>query len=263
LTNPIIRRNGKKSEKATNLSEGEKSAISFIFFLTKLKENEDKLRKTIVVIDDPISSFDSNHLFNAYSFIRNSLNNSASQLFILTHNFSFFKLLRDWLKKKNKRNKPYKSRFYSIQAEYKKGIRGAKISNADDTLMNYNSEYHFLFQKIYEYKSKSFLELDDCFIIANISRKFLEMFLSFKFPKKRNDFYTLLNDSLPNKKYATMKDRIYKFINEYSHGDKIESFDATIDNISSESKHIIEDLLKIVKRIDRKHYEELIEIIKG
>ena len=60
-----------------------------------------------------------------------------------------------------------------------------------------------------------------------------------------------------------MKDRVYKFINQYSHGDKIESFDSTTDNISSESKYIIEDLLKIVKRIDKKHYEELIEIIKG
>ena len=50
---------------AQNLSEGEKMAISFSYFLVYLKsiEKKDTLKDYIVFIDDPISSLDSNHIF--------------------------------------------------------------------------------------------------------------------------------------------------------------------------------------------------------
>lgn len=56
---------------ARNLSEGEKTAIAFAFFLTKLLEDP-KLEDVIVYIDDPISSLDSNHIFQVYSTIRST-----------------------------------------------------------------------------------------------------------------------------------------------------------------------------------------------
>lgn len=257
----IIRKVGREEEKARNLSEGEKTAISFVFFLTKLKEDDEALKKSIVVIDDPISSFDSNHLFNAYSFIRN-ICNEVEQLIILTHNFIFFRLVKDWMEKKNDIKKGMiKSSFFSIQANYNNGIRLASLFNADDTLMKYNSEYHYLFSKLYEYKNKKTLSLEECFLISNITRKVLEIFLKFKFPKKRNDFYALLNEALKDKRYEVSKERIYKFINKYSHGDSIESFDDTIDNIISESKNIVDDVLKIIRKLDQNHYDELVEIM--
>ncbi|WP_373683143.1 AAA family ATPase [Paraburkholderia sp. UYCP14C] len=54
---------------AKNLSEGEKTAVAFAFFLTKLDELED-FSKSLVYIDDPISSLDSNHIFQVNSIIR-------------------------------------------------------------------------------------------------------------------------------------------------------------------------------------------------
>ena len=259
----IKRKTGNETSDARFLSEGEKTAISFVYFLAKLEEDIELLKKSIVVIDDPISSFDSNHLFNAYSFIRNVCNDKIEQLFILTHNFVFFKLVRDWLNGKNKKGKKNKSNFYFLQSEYNKGLRETKIHNADKTLMQYSSEYHFLFKKIIDYKNQTSLSLEDCFTIANISRKFLEIFLSFKFPKKRNDFYALLNAAITDKRYETMKDRVYKFINRYSHGDRIESFDDTVDNMISESNSVIQDFLKLIKKVDSTHYEELLEIVNS
>ena len=47
-----------------DLSEGEKTAIAFVYFITKLKENDNKITESIIVVDDPVSSFDSNHLFH-------------------------------------------------------------------------------------------------------------------------------------------------------------------------------------------------------
>ena len=256
----IRRKIGSKVTDARFLSEGEKTAISFVYFLAKLEEDIEILKKSIVVIDDPISSFDSNHLFNAYSFIRNVCNNKVEQLFILTHNFAFFKLVRDWMNGKNKKGKEVRSCFYFLQPKYSNSVRKSNIVNADKTLMQYNSEYHFLFKKIIDYKNQKTLLLEDCFTIANVCRKFLEIFLSFKFPKKRNDFYALLNAAITDNRYETMKDRVYKFINRYSHGDRIETFDDTVDNMISESNSIVNDFLKLIKKVDSRHYEELVEI---
>ncbi|PKL57274.1 MAG: hypothetical protein CVV34_07400, partial [Methanomicrobiales archaeon HGW-Methanomicrobiales-5] len=85
---------------ATELSEGEKTAISFIYFLKKLKEKEFKIEEGIVVIDDPISSLDSNSLHNAFEFMKNRTV-LASQLFVLTHNFSFLREVNNWFNFEN------------------------------------------------------------------------------------------------------------------------------------------------------------------
>jgi wobble nucleotide-excising tRNase len=266
----IIRKRGTKKEIAKNLSEGEKTAISFVFFMTKLQEDKENLKKSIVVIDDPISSFDSNHLFNAYSYIRN-ICNDVHQLIILTHNFMFFRLIRDWIKEKDKKRKDaqgnqyieYNCRIFCLNAEYVSGIRQAQLCNADDSLLQYNSEYHFLFSKLYSFQDNRKLKIEDCFLMSNIARKVLEIFLNFKFPKKRNDFMAMLDTALPNEKDKILKEKIYRFINKYSHGDRIESFDSTIDNVLSESDNIAKDVLTMIKKLDKKHYEELIEVVSN
>jgi len=84
-------------EEAKNLSEGEKTAISFSYFLTQLndKDTRDVLSETIVYVDDPISSLDSNHLYNTYALIASFMKGKCGQLFVSTHNYEFFNLLKD------------------------------------------------------------------------------------------------------------------------------------------------------------------------
>lgn len=124
-----------------NLSEGEKTAIAFVYFITKLKENDNNIEDTIVVVDDPISSFDSNHLFHAYSFMKVSCE-KAKQLFVLTHNFTFFKLVRDWISRKNKRDDQDIANFYVVKAS-NEVPRTSTYSDAEKALTLYNSEYHY------------------------------------------------------------------------------------------------------------------------
>ena len=50
----------------------------------------------VVVIDDPISSLDSSAIYQEFLFLKNEAKD-AKQLFILTHNFEFLKLLINWL----------------------------------------------------------------------------------------------------------------------------------------------------------------------
>ena len=83
------------TEPADSLSEGETTAIALLYFLKSLKDKGFNLENGIVVLDDPVSSLDANALFFAFSFIRERTE-GAGQLFILTHNFSLLRQVRNW-----------------------------------------------------------------------------------------------------------------------------------------------------------------------
>lgn len=91
-----------------SLSEGEKNFIAFLYFYQLcLGTNniDESTRKKIIVIDDPVSSLDSQVLFIVNSLIQQLIarkgsskperkefkNNFLVQVFILTHNIYFFK----------------------------------------------------------------------------------------------------------------------------------------------------------------------------
>lgn len=69
---------------AERLSEGERTAIAFVYFLRSLKDQSFDLANGIVVIDDPVSSLDANSSFCAFGFMKSRLKD-VGQLFILTH----------------------------------------------------------------------------------------------------------------------------------------------------------------------------------
>ncbi|EGQ7838828.1 TPA: AAA family ATPase [Vibrio parahaemolyticus] len=258
-----ISRNG-TGKLANNLSEGEKTAIAFVYFVTKLKEHDNDIKETIVVVDDPVSSFDSNHLFHSYSFLKKHCEN-AKQLFVMTHNFSYFKLVRDWVLKKNKfpkgKDPIIKSRAYTIESTCD-GVRKSKIVSAGGTLTEYNSEYHYLFSKLYSFKDKANLNLDEVYLCANLSRKLLESFLCFKLPKKRSNFRQLVDDG--TRGYSDIKsedvEKVYRFINKYSHNQEIELED-NADNLLGESPAILNTILDMVKTIDEHHYNEMEAVV--
>lgn len=254
-----------KSETAKNLSEGEKTAIAFVYFISKLKENGNSIDKSLIIVDDPISSFDSNHLFHSYSFLKQECE-KAQQLFILTHNFQYFKLIRDWLQKKNeKKYKPdgtveekIRSTFYSIEASNEES-RKATINNANNTLLDFNSEYHFIFHKLFSLMELKALDLEKAFLIANLSRKLLEGFLTFKFPKGRNDFSQLLQAGCPDNE---TREKVYRFVNKYSHNEQIEFLDSPIDNLLGEGENIVEEVFKIISSLDKPHFDEMEQVCK-
>ena len=239
---------------AKNLSEGEKTAIAFVYFIVKLKENGNRISDSIIVVDDPISSFDSNNLFHAYSFLKNEFQD-ALQLFVLTHNFVFYKLLRDWLCFREIKKK---TSFYTIESRHINDERESYFKNTSSALLNYNSEYHYIFSKTYEYKDKSELNIDEAFLVSNLCRKLLESFLCFKFPKKRGSFHQLVNDAITDR---TKREKIYKFINKYSHNEVIEFDDNTIDNLLAESSNIVSEVLEIIKDLDSNHFIELENVV--
>lgn len=94
----IVRENGEDAKET--LSEGEKTFITFLYFYQLLKGSNnqaDIVTEKVVVIDDPISSLDSNVLFMVSSLVRQIMFDmkeditDIKQLFILTHNIYFHK----------------------------------------------------------------------------------------------------------------------------------------------------------------------------
>jgi len=251
-----------------NLSEGEKTAIAFVYFMTKIKENDNNIEDTIVVVDDPVSSFDSNHLFHAYSFLRSNCDN-AKQLFVFTHNFTYFKLIRDWFEGKN-RNRRKKTTpkdpnafFYTIEASTA-APRNSTYKDADSSLVDYNSEYHYIFSKLHAYRRNSSLSRDQAFLTANLARKLLESFFSFKFPKHRSDISQLMTCGLKSCEVTdeTTKEKIYRFINKYSHSVVIEVNEDSSENLVGESYNVIDDIFKWIEEVDEVHYNEMLDVVK-
>lgn len=236
---------------ARNLSEGEKTAISLIYFFSKIKENDASITKQIIILDDPISSFDSNHLFNASSLIKKSTE-GAKQLFVFTHNFWFFKQVRDWMSKKNgSKTDPDVANFYLTKQ--------GEITDAGNALTKFHSEYHYVFNTVLSYQCIGDLDESTCFTIANSVRRLLEAFTSFKTPDNGNFNGAL---QLGEKKGLSVqqKERIFYFINKYSHLDRIESFDNTIETLFEEGKNVVDDVLWLIKKVDEDHYKSMLKV---
>lgn len=247
-----------------NLSEGEKTAIAFVYFITKLRENGNKIEDTTVVVDDPVSSFDSNHLFHAYSFLKTQCLN-AKQLFVLTHNFTYFKLVRDWFTTTNKnraqKKKPDIAFFYRLDS-YPGVPRHSMLVDADDSLKNYGSEYHYIFKKLYKYREKVALDRDEAFLTANLARKLLESFFTFKFPRGRANVNQLMDAGLQGCTITTveLKEKIYRFINKYSHSDVIEISEESAENLAGESHSVLNNIFQWIEEVDKKHFDEMVEV---
>ncbi|MGO4660087.1 AAA family ATPase [Ensifer sp. 2YAB10] len=259
----IVRHNG--SQHDGNLSEGEKTAIAFTYFITKLTENDNRVEDSIIVVDDPISSFDSNYLFHAYSYLRANCE-KAKQLFVLTHNFNFYKLVRDWYAKANsnrtQKEKAPNAFFYVLETDNALP-RCSQLKNANETLVRYHSEYHYIFSRLHQFREHESLSIEDSFLSANLARKLLEAFLSFKFPRQRGDIASLMNVALQGCKTTTVetKEHIYRFINKYSHSDYIEIDSDASENLHGESRNVIALIFEWMRELDPVHLAEMESVV--
>ena len=228
---------------AKNLSEGEKTAIAFVYFVVHLKDQNFDIANGIIVVDDPISSLDSNSLFQAFAFLKNAVKD-AKQVFILTHNFSFLKLILNWL------NRTSGHKYYMIKNQYSAtNGRTAFISELDKELRDHESEYHYLFKVLYTFETDG--SIASVYHIPNVARKVLDTFLMFRVPNGENSYRKmekLVFDE--NKKTA-----IYKFTNDQSHitGD---GFDPSL---VPEAQKNIQYLLEMMKTVFPEHYQILEE----
>ena len=251
-----IMRNGKP---AYNLSEGECSLISFCYFMAKLDDVATSGQKPIIWIDDPISSLDSNHIYFIFSLIVSKIAKTGcfSQLFISTHNLDFLKYLnrlKSYHLDKNGKQAADSKAYFLIE----RIGNHSSIQALPQYLKSNATEYNYLFSQIYKV-SQCVAVTDDNYDIlysfGNSARKFLEMYLYFKYPTDE--------ELLPKlKRFFEPEDvppiLINRLVNEDSHGPTPEnSLRAGID---PETIPVAKKILQLLQK-DSEQYDAFMESI--
>ena len=233
---------------AKRLSEGEKTAITFLYFVVGLHDQDFDLADGIVVIDDPISSLDSSSVYQAFSFLKNAVKD-ARQIFLLTHNFEFLKLLLDWISRFKKTDKTC----WMLHCTTTGGTqRDAELKPLDKILLENRNEYTYLFKVLTEFKSDG--TVSNAYPIPNIARKVLETFLEHH--STGNSFY----EKLENLKYDEIrKAALYKYTNDLSHPTLSGLDPALVGETQTNVKH----LLEMIEDLAPVHHKALTQSISG
>ena len=246
-----IARNG---EPANSLSEGEKTALALLYFLRSLKANDFNLGDGIVILDDPISSLDQSAMFAAFGAIREVVK-PAKQIVVLTHNYTFFRLVRRWFKREVRQKKKERvCRLMMLRCETTELGRCSRIDNLDPLLENYESEYHYLFAKVLSVATgPAISNLEEFYPLPNMARRLLEMFMAFSVPDISNLWKQMLEAnrvSVEPMPEASLS-KIFRYTNMYSHGDSVGDDDDMA--ILAESRSVMNDLITFVRTVNSDH----------
>lgn len=181
-----LNRQGQNSGELKSLSEGEKTLISFLYYMELLKgsvkEGETfQLEKTLVVIDDPISSLSLNYVFDIASVICKELIAPAGgkkirQVIVLTHNLFF---LHELMKQLSATDKNGKCQLFRVTKNPHTQVSSMKSSE----LMN---DYDALWFILREARDQQL----PAHVLPNTMRCILEHFFSFN--NKDEEFKTAL-----------------------------------------------------------------------
>ncbi len=250
-----ITRNG---ETAHSLSEGEMTAIAILYFLKSLEGRTFDRKNGVVVLDDPVSSLDANALYLAFGFIRYRTQD-AGQLFVLTHNFAFFRLVRNWFYHQKGQNKSdviqRPARFYMLDRVHGSSPRSTTLCALDRLLEEYESEYHYLFACVHRSaNATSETGLEQNYWLPNVARRLLEMFLAFRRPRIAGELWQKLNDVAFDEE---KKVRIARFVHTHSHGHTVGEPEHD-PSLLGEARAVLADLLELIKSEDAQHYTAMV-----
>jgi wobble nucleotide-excising tRNase len=245
----------------SHLSEGERTAIAFLYFLKSLQDKSFAIEKGIVVIDDPVSSLDANALFSAFGYMKERTK-SCGQLIILTHSFSLLRLVKNWFhhlkgqRKSDPTERP--ARFYMLRpVTQSDGRRSLSLEQLDRLLETYESEYVYLFKRVHdEARRTDVISLEHHYGMPNVARRLLEAFLAFRFPEMSGDLGPRL-DRVPFD--SARKVRILRLLNTYSHGATIAEPEHDL-SLLLETQPVLNDVLELMKSVDPEHYAGLEQV---
>jgi len=245
----IVRENQNSTDKVfSSLSEGEKTMISFFYFLELCRGKSDPTEtgKKIIVIDDPISSLSHMYVYNIAQLIKNEFTNvkklkgdnwelmnkhKYSQCFILTHNLYFFYELVDM-------NHPRRK---AMQGLYRvsKNMNGSQIVSMRYT--DIQNDYQSYWSIVRDKDSHPAL-------LANSMRNIIEYFFGFIEKKELSNVFNQLSDI----KFQTFN----RYINRESH-----SFANNIFDTKEFNHSLFQDAFKQVfeKSGYLEHYEKMSE----
>lgn len=243
------------------LSEGERTAIALLYFLKSLQDRNFEMSNGIVVLDDPVSSLDANALYLAFGFIRHRVGRAA-QIFLLTHNFPFFRQVRNWfhhLKNQGKNDISRRpARFYMLKCETTEEGRRSSIQPLDPLLEKFDSEYHYLFASVYRCaQADDDRGLEGNYVFPNMARRLLETFLAFRQPHIAGELRQKLQHTTFDE---TKKIRMLRFLHTHSHADEIGEPEHDPSGLG-EAQAVLTDLLELLEQEDPAHYHGMVTLV--
>ena len=243
------------------LSEGEKHFISFLYFYQLCLGTDDldnnSNKNKIIVIDDPVSSLDSQSLFVVSTLIRELIkrkaekpnseksefaNQKISQVFLFTHNFYFYKEVS------------FSRRLICTDYWHYNVI---KINNITQIKDGYNKtiedDYSLLWNTLKESK-KNINSSTNNIMISNTMRRILETYINFV-GIGADPWQIISNEDTSSSSYY-IKSAFISIINEESHKVFLDS--TYYHRITKEQPQILYDIFKdIFKVIGKSHYEQM------
>ena len=233
-----VQRDGETGTEFKSFSEGEKTVISFLYFVEKCKGKEDQedTKEKIIVIDDPISSLSHMYVYNVSQVIKKVFfteQNNFFQIFILTHNLYFFNEMIKQSKQSGNPSKLFRS-FKNTTSSYIEKMEKTEIQN------EYQSYWSIVKGSEYENSMP---------IVANAMRNIIEYFFAF-IDKSESINNIFQKPELDDNKYQSFK----RYIDRESHSDPI-----NISDYKDFKYNIFEEAFKKVFEVTgyKKHYEKM------
>jgi wobble nucleotide-excising tRNase len=244
----------RRGELAQHLSDGERTAIAFAYFAAAVSYGTVDLERVIVVIDDPISSLDSHHVFSVYAMVKTMLS-GCLQLFVLTHSFEFLVLIRDWLLDEEGNSKRPMHQWAKVRCYQMMRMSEdhATLKCLPQALLRFRSEYHYLFRAVRLLRDGADSEWPEIGSMPNIVRRFLEAYVGIMIPlpeglEKKLD--RIIGDPVE-------RERVLRFVHHYSHNTTVTR--ALIVPEMSECRAVARVCLDAVQNWDPRHYQFLEE----
>ncbi|MFB1302448.1 AAA family ATPase [Helicobacter pylori] len=169
------------SEAKMILSDGEKTTLTFAYFLARLKSfyKKEDLKNLVVVIDDPISSLDEQRIYNTSNIVakinqelvREVLEKDEKvQVFVLTHNHTFMARLINMVGKN--------ARYFQLERHQNQ----LKIVCKNKVVGYFDTFYLLLFKEVYAFAKKKVQDnFNEAINYGNKVRILLEGFLKINF----------------------------------------------------------------------------------
>ncbi|HIF9151668.1 TPA: AAA family ATPase [Photobacterium damselae] len=246
----------REDREAKYLSDGERTAIAFAYFITQLEDESLNGIKPIVYLDDPICSLDSNHIYNVLGIIKSKLgHDQVEQLFISTHNFEFFNLVKTWLSyfNRTKTGTAKRAQFFLVN---RTGDQ-SKIDPLPKLLKDHRSEYAYLISKVKEAVARP--ENCDSIAVQSYVRKILEVYFSFRF--NLTEFRSNGQDQIAPNLLKGIKDAevkahtLYEYMNEKCHAKSMELGVQFPEAAQPQLTNAWEIITNAIETNDRPHYD--------
>lgn len=275
---------------AHGLSLGERTAITLIHFLEQVARFDPSRGKPIVIVDDPVSSLDSDIFMGVSTYIwtETIVKDHVAQLLLLSHNFELF---RQWdiqidslyhsarMDDGRKFKDVYPTEFYEIRSRH---VTQGNVTRRRPVIEKWppserarkmiRSTYHHAFMALADARQQ--LAADDSvenrlnaqLLFPNVIRRVLETFLAFKHPEWVGNLNSAMRKSADLLRTADYKGdadalrlRLTRYAHAYSHSES-PATDITVspDEVAS----AIASVFEFMHCLDQGHFAGLCEVVK-